>query len=65
MSRRAVSCTADEAVELIADGSTLACGGFVGAGHAEALTAVCIQRRQTSRWQNLLNNLRPDHARKS
>lgn len=34
-------------------------------GLREALTAVCIQRRQTSRWQTLLKNLRPDHARKA
>lgn len=37
-------CTADEAVALVASGSTLVCGGFVGAGHPESLTAA-LERR--------------------
>jgi propionate CoA-transferase len=37
-------CSADEAAARIADGSTLVCGGFVGAAHPEGLTSA-LERR--------------------
>jgi len=42
--RAPLRCSADEAASLIGDGQTVACSGFVGCAHPEAITAA-IERR--------------------
>ena len=36
----------DDAPRLVRDGATVACAGFVGAGHAEAVTAAIEHRNR-------------------
>jgi propionate CoA-transferase len=43
-SRQEKLCSADEAIALIKEGDTIACGGFVGAAHPEALTGALEKR---------------------
>jgi propionate CoA-transferase len=43
-SRQEKICSAEEAIALIKEGDTVACGGFVGAAHPEALTSALEKR---------------------
>jgi len=54
MRKRFKLCTADQAVAMIPSDATLACGGFVGAAHPEALSAA-LERRflETAQPRNL------------
>jgi propionate CoA-transferase len=54
MRKRFKLCTADQAVALIPSDATIACGGFVGAAHPEALSAA-LERRflETAQPRNL------------
>lgn len=54
MRKRFKLCTADQAVAMIPSDATIACGGFVGAAHPEALSAA-LERRflETAQPRNL------------